>query len=472
MEIKDAIQKSELTLIEGDKKIGKLTFAFFSITNFLNEHNLIIFSPLPKSLMLKRLESITYLGDEKIINIIRSAKLLCMKENIKELKVRFGNQFMIEDVKKAIEKYRYRCIVFHRLDLFFEIQEREDAEEFIEKMISLKEKYQLKLFITSSAAQNNYINNILENYTDINLLLQKEDTIKISVQNSIFPIHPSKFNFVLEEKYLFLKPIEKISIEKLPIEQVKENYVLENDREETVKKVLLISQNKSLIKFHKFLFKKEIFQLEIATTLTETIQKILEAPDLIIYNPYNDNYNLKVCNIIKKNKLKSKLIYIVNKDYVRSEDRMNAIHAGCYEVFPKKFTFEDYILTLEKALNNSFYTSLIKQLPSDNKVIKNLKHFCTIIDSFWGDGICFTIILAKTNIPKEKIISKIRKKDIIFYNNNYIAICLLNMLKEKADIVINKIKSNISGMEVFKLIEIIDSITYKEERAKVCNALY
>ena len=470
MEMKDAIQKSELTLIEGDKKIGKLTFALFSIANFLNENNLIIFSPLPKSLMLKRLESITYLGDEKIINIIKSAKLLCMKENIKELKMRFGNQFIINDIKKGIENYRYRSIIFHRLDLFFEIQEREDAEEFIEKMISLKEKYQLKLFVTSSVAKNNYINDILENYTDINLLFQKEDTIKISIQNSIFPIYPSKFNFILEEKHLTLKPIKKTTIE-----QTKENSSLENNKEQEIKKILLISQKKDLIKLHKFLFKKEIFQLEIATTLTETIQKILEAPDLIIYNPHDDSYDLKVCHIIKKNHLKSKLIYIVNKDYVRNENKMDAIHAGCYEVFPKKFIFEEYILTLEKALNKSFYTSLIKQLPSDNKVIKSLKHFCTITDSFWNDGICFTIILAKTDMPKEKIISKIRAKDIIFYNdeNEYTAICLLNILKEKADVVINKIKSNTNELETFEVINIVDVITYKEEREKVClNELY
>jgi len=459
MEMKDAIQKSEITLIEGDKKIGKLTFALFSIANFLNENNLIIFSPLPKSLMLKRLESITYLGDEKIINIIKSAKLLCMKENIKELKMRFGNQFMINDIKKGIKKYGYRSIIFHRLDLFFEIQEHEDAEEFIEKMIALKERYQLKLFITSSGIQNNYINDILENYTDINLLLQKINTIKVNVKNSIFPISPSKFIFILNENNLLLKPVEEI----------KENIVLEKKR---IKKILLISKNENLIKLHKFIFKKDFFQIEIAITFTETIQKILEGPDLIIYNPYEDRYNLEVCNIIKKNHLKSKLIYIINKDYVRHEDKISAIHAGCYEVFPKNFTCPEYILTLEKALDNNFYTLLIEQLPS-NKIIKELKRFCDIIDNLWQNGICFTIVLAKTNIPKEKIITKIREKDFIYYNyeNNYIAICLLNLIKAKSDIITNKINSDIvPEKETFKIIKIMDSITYnKEEIDRVCK---
>lgn len=462
MEIKDAIKKSELTLIEGDKKIGKLTFALFSVANFLNGSNLIIFSPLPKPLMLKRLESIAYLGDEKIINIIKSTKLLCMKENIKELKIRFGNQFMIEDIKKGVEKYESRCVIFHRFDLFFEIQEREDAEEFMEKMITLKEKYQLKLFITSSTTQNNnYINDLLENYTDINLLVQKNDIIKISVQNSIFPIQPSKFIFILEKNHLLLKPIEMI----------KENSPLEKKSKEQInKKVLLISQDEKLIKLHKFLFRKDIFQLDIATTLTETIQKILERPDLIIYNPHDDSYGLEVCNIIKKNNLQSKLIYIVNKNHVRNEDKMSAIHAGCYEVVPKNFTFEEYILILEKALNNNFYTSLIKQLPSHKKVIKNLKHFCDIIDNFWQNGLCFTIVLAKTNINKEKIIPKIREKDIIFYDNGYIAICLLNMLKAKASIIIDKIKSSFNQeKEIFEVVTITDAITYKEEKNKVCN---
>ena len=462
MEIKDAIQKSELTLVEGEKKIGKLTFALFSVANFLNGSNLIIFSPLPKPLMLKRLESIAYLGDEKIINIIKSTKLLCMKENIKELKIRFGNQFMIEDIKKGVEKYESRCVIFHRFDLFFEIQEREDAEEFMEKMISLKDKYQLKLFITSSTTQNNnYINDLLENFTDINLLLQKNDALKISVKNSIFPIQPSSFYFTLEENHLLLKPIEII----------KENSFLEKKSKEQInKKVLLISQDEKLIKLHKFLFNKDIFQLDIATTLTETIQKILEGPDLIIYNPHDNSYDLEVCDIIKKNNLQSKLIYIVNKDYIRNEDKMSAIHAGCYEVFPKKFIFEEYILTLEKALNINFYTSLIQQLPSHKKVIKSLKHFCNIIDSFWQHGICFTIILAKTNIPKEKIIPKIREKDVIFYDNEYITICLLNLLKVNANIITNKIKSSINQeKEIFEVVSIIDVTTYEQEKKKVCS---
>ncbi len=466
MKIENAIKKSELILIEGEKKSGKLTFALFTIANFLSNNGVVIFSSFPKTLMLKRLGAIAHLGDKIITNTIESLQIFCLKENFKELKNSFGYKFMIEDIKRVIEKEQRNILLFHRLDLFFEIQEREEAEQFIDKLVGIKELYNIKLLITSSASNNpnNYINEILENYTDINLLIQKDNHTEIKVQSSIFPIQPFKFSFIMQNKTLELKPLNNNTNKYL----FSQNTQAE---EKSIKKILLISEDMEFINLHKFLFDKNNFIFDTAFTLSETIQKILEGPDLIIYNPPDDSYDLEVCSIIKKNNLESQLIYIVNKEYVRFNDKMNAVNAGCYEVFPKNFIFEEYILTLERVLHSHFYTTLIQQLPSNKETIKSLKHFCNIVEGFWQDRIYFSIIAAKTNIPKEILFSKIREKDIMFYEKNRVVFCLINLRKERAKTVIDKIKSITYERKelIFDISHIIDTTMWKELKEEICK---
>ncbi len=464
MTIENAIKKSELILTEGENKSGKLTFALFATANIFSDRSLVMFSSFPKSLMLKRLSAIADLGDKKVVNIINSMKILCLKENFKELKRRFGYKFMIEDIKRVIEKDSCKTLLFHRLDLFFEIQERDDAEQFIEELIEVKELYDIRLLITSSAPNNpnNFINEILENYTDMNLYIEKENRIEIKVQSSIFPVHHLRYLFQLENKTLELKPLK----------DNKTNLVTqETQAEKPLKKILLISQDKELINLHRFLFERKGYSFETASTLSETIQKILKGPDLIIYNPPDESYDLEVCTIVKNNNLKSKLIYIVNKDYVRQSDKMNAVNAGCYEIYSKNFIFEEYILTLERIIQNHFYTTLIQQLPSQKETIKSIRHFCNIIDGFSHNRIYASIISAKTNIPKEILFSKIREKDIMFYDENIVIFCLISLRKERAKTVIDKMRAITDDTKeyFFKIGHIIDTTMWKEHKEEICE---
>ncbi|WP_187646923.1 response regulator transcription factor [Nitrosophilus labii] len=465
MTIENAIKKSELVSIEGENKSGKLTFSLFITANIFYDNSLVMFSSFPKSLMLKRLSAIAYLGDKKVANIINSMNILCLKENFKELKRRFGYKFMIEDIKRVIEKDSCKTLLFHRLDLFFEIQERDDAEQFIEELIEIKELYDIKLLITSSASNNpnNFINEILENYTDMNLYIEKENRIEIKVQSSIFPVQHLRYLFQLENKTLKLKPLKENETSNLVTQ--------ETQAEKPLKKILLISQDTELINLHRFLFDRESYIFDTASSLSETIQKILEGPDLIIYNPPDESYDLEVCTIIKNNNLRSKLIYIVNKEYVRQSDKMNAINAGCYEIFSKNFIFEEYILTLERIIQNHFYTTLIQQLPNNMEIIKNLQHFCNIIDGFWHNRIYASIISAKTNISKEILFSKIREKDIMFYDEKRVIFCLISLRKEIAKTVIDKMKAftDETKENFFETEHIIDTTIWKEHKEEICK---
>ena len=62
MNLNDVIKKSDIITVQGDKKIGKLTFALFETKG----KDTLIFSTYKKHIFLKRLNAISNLKDENI----------------------------------------------------------------------------------------------------------------------------------------------------------------------------------------------------------------------------------------------------------------------------------------------------------------------------------------------------------------------------------------------------------------------
>jgi len=437
MELINAIKKSEIVLTQGENKSGKLTFSLFLLSNIDLNSKTLILSTIPKSLMNKRIKTIEDLNDQKINTLLQNTEYLCLKENWEEIKAKYGFDFLIEDIKHIIFDTKPDSIIFHRADLMFSEEEYEYAKWFIDSLIELKEEINFKLLITSK--KDTIIQKVIENYCDIDFEIEKKEKRIVNIISSLFPITPLSYIFE-KQKELVLIPHEK---ENVPSSQY--NKTIDN-------KMLIMSQNEYLIKLNKYLFEK-IFNIEIATSITQSISKLLENPEIVIYNPPEKDLNFEMCHIVKDKGINSNIIYILNKDYVRVDDKMQAVYAGCYDVMPKNFNIEEYIFTIEKLTKNFFYTEKINHLPKQRE-IKNFEHFCKILETFYNERIYFTLFIGETE--EVNILQKVRNHDIVFKDGQKTYICFINSNKEVFEKGIkNKIKA--------KNYTLIEAIEWKEK---------
>jgi hypothetical protein len=415
MELINAIKKSEFNIIEGESKAGKLTFSLFALSK-LEIKNTLIISSINKSIIQKRLNNLKNIQDNNFQIILKNIQLYALKNNWENIKALYGFDLLIEDLSKLITDKNPPALIFHRPDLIFSEIEFEYAKIFIEKLIELKNKLNFKLFITSNI--DSVISNFCENYTDINFLIKNEDYIrKIIIKNSIFPLKYYECHFLLKNNVFVLNPVEK---------QKNELKIENKSKIKQKSKMLVISQNEHFIQLHKYLFEK-YFDLSFASTIGEVISKIMQNPDIIIYQTEEEKPDTTVCTLVKENKLNSKIIYFINKNFIRTEDKMEINYMGCYEIIPKIFNLEEYIYILEKALNNHFYTPIIHKLPSF-KHVNSPKHFCDIIENLYNEKIFFSVIKLYENID-DNIKTKLRTHDIVFKTENITCIVLIDMTK-------------------------------------------
>jgi len=400
----EAVRNSEIVSIEGDNKTGKLTFTLYLISRSVSEKTLIL-SSIPKPILNKRIESIKKLEDEEINELIENKlEFLCLKENWEEIKAKYGFDFLIEDILYIVKDIQPKNIIFHRPDLMFNEDEFEFAKWLIDSLIELKENFHTRLFITTK--ENSIIENIIENYSDIDFEIKTQPERIVKVKSSLFPLKTLKYQFLYENGKLILKEFNKNITHK-----------------ETKKhSMLLITQNDYLIKIHNYLFEKK-FDITFAKEISQSIASILKEPEIVVFNPPEKTLNLQMCELASEKKLSSKIIYLINKDYVRTDDKMRAVYAGCYEIMPAKFNIEEYIFLIEKLIKDFFYTEKINQLPMQ-KEIKSFEHFCTVVDNFYNERIYFTVFVGECK--NEDVLKHVRVHDIIFKTNNTFYICFVN----------------------------------------------
>ncbi|GAX87786.1 conserved hypothetical protein [Lebetimonas natsushimae] len=439
MQLIEAIKKSDFSLIEGNSKSGKLTFSLFML-NKLNINNPLLISTINKSIIQKRLDNLKNTQNNNFQKIFQNIQLYSLKSNWENIKTSYGFDLLTEDLNKLINDKKPDTLIFHRPDLMFSEIEFEYAKTFIENLINLKNTLNFKLFITTDI--DSVISKFSENYTDITFLIKNENNLrKIIIKNSIYPL----------ESYEYFFSLKNFSLEKLK-DNTQRN---ENITIKTKPKMLIISKDEYFIKLHKYLFEK-YFDLLFAKTIGEVLSKIMQNPDLIIYQTGEERPDRTVCNLVKENKFNSKIIYFINKDFIRTEDKMEINYLGCYEIIPKIFNLEEYIFILEKATNNYFYTKIIQKLPALKQIMSS-KNLNEIIKNLYNEKIYFSII--KLNKKINNIEKKLRMHDFIFKSEKFTCIILIDVTKIFFE---NRLKNkfNLNKNEY----EIIEAIEWPEKK--------
>jgi len=460
LDIKQSIQNANIVLVEGDNKIGKLTTVLY-FNSLINPSRITMISPLIKSIMNKRLQAIKMLKDKKINSIIEKLSLLCLKEDWEYIKAEFGLDFLLDDVKKIIKDTNPEVLILHRPEIMFSRQEEEFAKQYIEDVIEICSNSNIKLFVTLE--KESFLLETIENFSEINFMVEKLSSKerKIVIKHSLYPIDYDSFILKWEKDKLILIQQDSFKIENnnLQKEEISTDEDLKSNhnliKNSNKKSILIITKDEYLKKFHNYLFSEE-FELEFAKSLDEIISKLLKKPDIVVFHSESEEINTKICESFKNSD--TKIVYIVNKSYTRNIDKMRIFAAGCYEVLPKNFIIEEYILLIEKITNNYFYLNKIKFLHQKN-IIKNKNHFINIVNNLYNERVYFSVVIGNS---KENIISKIRYNDIIYIENETIYLCLIDTNRYLYDNVIKQ-KLNIEE-KIF-----VEAIEWKEHEKDIIN---
>ncbi len=433
MHLIDIINKSDIALIEGASKLGKLTFALYAYSQNEKIEKVTILSSIQKKLMQKRIHSIQNLNDENINKLLKNIEFLCLKENWLEIKSSYGFDFIYEDIERIVQNTKCDAIILHRPDLMFSNSEYDLARLFLEKFIEIANNYGKKTFITSD--MNHFITEFLENYTDISMQMKKKDNIrKIIIKHSLYPVTSNLYDFIFKNnKFELINEKENSNIDIV---------TSKND-------MLVISQDERFKKIHSYIFSK-YFNIEFASNLSEVIKKIENKPEIIIYQDQETIPEFDICNTVKNISPHSNIIFILNKDYIRAEDKMDAIQSKCYEVFSRNFNLEEYILTIEKINQNFFYSNKLKLLPPQ-KIATNYENFCKAIKSLYNERIFFSVV--EYSEFKDEIISRLRTHDIIYKKDELIYLCLVNVTKEMFE---SNLKEKLELTDKYHFIEAIE----------------
>ncbi len=432
MNLIDIINKSDIALIEGESKLGKLTFALYAYSQNEKIEKITILSSIQKKLMQKRLQSIKNLNDKNINRILENIEFLCLKENWLEIKASYGFDFIYEDLERIIRNTNCDALILHRPDLMFSKTEYDLARLFLEKFIEIANNNGKKIFITSDTGH--FITRFLENYTDISLqMIKKENAREIIIKHSLYPVSSNSYEFIFKNN----------------------SFILSNDTNNNTKSpvskndMLIISQNNRFRKIHTYIFDR-YFNIDFASNLSEVIKKIENKPEIIIYQDIENIPEFDICSTVKKLSPNSSIIFISNKDYIRTEDKIDAIQAKCYEVFSKNFNIEEYILTIEKLSNNFFYSNKLKLLPPQ-KIATNYENFCKSIKSLYNERIFFSVV--ESTEFKDEITNKLRTHDIVYKKDDFIYLCLVNVTKEMFE---KNIKEKFNLTDEYHFIEAIE----------------
>ena len=427
MEIIDKLKESESIVIEGDKKIGKMTFAFYLASQLQTPFS--VLSPISTNKLSRKIESL-----KKNFNNFKEVNfnLFSFREDWISIKNEYGFDYLFKDLEHFISHQQNKTIIFHKFDSIFEYSDRDFIDDFFVELLAYGIKYKKKLIFTINIDSVNYdlVGNYLVDASDLYLKMERpQDKREVEVLFSISPIIDSHYIFESVEKELSIRTKEITGYSKKEID------------------VTIISKNRKIQKLHKYILDKEDINLRVIDSISDSLSIVSNIPDFLIFTQEFDDVNFNICEISKKNNFKT--LYLVKANFVRVDDRLIGRAKGCVDVISSAIQTMHYILELEKFFGLIFYKSNLIDI--ELKLESQLalkKHINYLIK----ERVLFSLIKIEGKI-EQKNLEFLRQYDAYVEFGDYSIILLLNLLKgEVSRVLFKKIEDN------FLIIKLQDSL--------------
>lgn len=415
-------------IIEGDSKIGKMTFLLYLLA-FYYRQKALIFSAQDPYLFRRKISVLK----EKYPQFSDLEKLIdpyFLAEDWTDMKRKYGYDFLLREILRIVRESDEKIIVFHRIGDFFEFQDRHEIERIYKALIKkITEMGKRVIFVLSRQSEFfEQIQHIAEEYTDITVIITKDEKnrrlvdIRDALHNREYPT------------MLF-----KIHLNQFILEELK----TDNESQRLDRHVLIVELNEAhenMIDITKYILEAGSFAIHYADSLESILKEIFIEPALIVVYMKRNEENFETTKAIKQMLPDVQIVAILDQPFVRSEDAREAYLRGCAELFANNFNLDDYIRTLEKLLGEPFYNRLLEQLPLEKKVMEKKEDLKALAIEAKKKHIYFTLIVLSSQTPFEGNLKGSRKYDYLYIEKNELYFLAVNTLPRHTFPIIEKFR--------------------------------
>ncbi len=315
---------------------------------------------------------------------------------LKKSFTKYENDFF-KDFEERVANFEGTLLYFDRIDYFLDFTTYEKFEKTLEVFKHIVEKYDKKIIYiyNSKSEKETYLHKAMhKNATILDFKNQKNK------ETTMPSLH------ALQEELLEERSVRKSNIH----------------NSDAKIQVMLMSENDEQKKLHYYIFSSsadvDYYTIDI---LPEDEMSIIAEMDIVIYNKEDDILKKRILQTIKKENLAVKFFEITSQDYLRQKDLLMANLDGIDKLFKKDFLMEDFVMSVEMYLKNSFYSKRLLTLDDENEIIVSHKNiFEEKINTLLEKKIFFSLFTygydADADIASYNIQKIVREYDNIFVN--------------------------------------------------------
>jgi len=368
--------------------------------------------------------------------IYEHMRFMFLKESWCDLNDKYGKTFFINEIQKMMKEEECSTLYFHRADTFFDGCSQRDIERIFSDIIEIAQYYNKRVIfsINDQTRLGQIMDDILYGEIDLEYVISK---------NSAGECEAKMFN----------------------CKKDKSNIILFSDRKE-------------IVDFHKYLFKKDThIDFKHISNIEDKYQIITDDTDVVIFALQNIELKDKLLNYIKVHKLKTRFLFLSDDKIIRKRDKISKMKKGISLVFEKNFDLLEYIYSIEKIIGRDFYTTVLKRvnIAPSNRFVTDIEAFKDVVYNFSNYHIYFSVVAVdyqNSTIDKKVIENSIRDLDVVYWDeqNNGLVFLLIDMLPSLASsLVVERLKErniDIKSQQVFDAKEFVTLMNVNIHKTK------
>ncbi len=453
MTLIDTSKHAECFGIQAKRQNPTLSFLYYLLQT-LDEKALII-SGFEKKYFSKITAARNIQGINEYISVIN------LRSDWKEKKQKYSYEFIYKELELIISKSEQSVIVLHSIGDFFEFQDGNEVEAFVDMVVQICTKLGKRLIYTIDVDQelSSVITKAFHHHIDLEVSMEQEDSNHtfIHVNYSIESIRYGTYRFFMPQSDSFV--LEPINIDKVDANKASQNYL---------PRVIITGDDEYNIKRLKYFFNENIFDVEIVTSsMAAILGKLMSNPQLLIYatnESFHDATRYELCNSAKEQDLQTSIVYVTGTSFIRNSDKRLAGASYCGDLFEQNFNIEAFVTSIEKLLSNPFYSNALQNLQHPKSAV-DYDTFVSYRQECLDSHIFFTQLkykYKKKTFSTESlmfILSRLGDTASIIESENTIILLLLNTSIIQADIFTQKMKKLDSNIN---FVEGLESVSFYE----------
>jgi len=373
---------------------------------------------------------------EDFSKIYKQIRFMFLKESWSDLNDMYGKTFFINEIQKMMKEEEFSTLYFHRADTFFDGCTQRDIERICSDIIEIAQYYNKRIIfsLNDQTRLGQIMDDILYGEVDLEYVISKNSAGECQ----------SKINKCKKEE----------------------------------SNIILFTDKKEIVDFHKYLFKKDThINLKCISYIDNKNQIITDDTDIVIFALQNIPLKDKLLNFIKKHKLKTRFLFLSDDKIIRKRDKISKMKKGISLVFEKNFDLLEYIYSIEKIIGRDFYTTVLKRvnIAPRNRFVTDVEAFKDVVYNFSNYHIYFSVVAVEyknRDIDQEVIENSIRDLDVVYLDeqNSGLVFLLIDMLPSLALSLVterlNRRDIEISSKQVFDAKEFVTLMNMNLSKTK------